>query len=97
MMRLSTSSRNSCTVSSRNAWRAFATAGPRYCSNENALPRQSSVSSRQHVELVVAEVGVGEHHQRQQLERRHVLAVGGGVHGDTAVELLQALLHRLRR
>ena len=34
----------------------------------------------QHVELVVAEVGVGEHHQGQQFEGRHVLAIGGGVH-----------------
>ena len=51
----------------------------------------------EHAELVVTEVGVGEHHQRQQLQRRHVLAVGGGVHGDTVVQLVEALLHRLRR
>ena len=47
----------------------------------------------EHAELVVAEVGVGEHHDGEQLEGGHVLTVGGGVHGDALVELGEPLLH----
>ena len=47
------------------------------------------------VELVVADVVVGEHHDRQELERGHVLAVGGRMDGDPLVELGEALLHHV--
>ena len=51
----------------------------------------------QHPELVVAEVGVGEHDDGEQLEGGHVLTVGRGVHGDALVELAEPLLHRAHR
>ena len=44
----------------------------------------------QHAELVVAEVLIGQHHDGEQLERGHVLAVGGGVDGDAFVQLFES-------
>ena len=49
----------------------------------------------QHVELVVADVVVGEHDDGEQLERGHVLTVGGRVDGDPLVELGEPLLHHV--
>jgi hypothetical protein len=42
----------------------------------------------------LAEAPVGRHHEREQLEGRGVLEVGRGVHGDTAIEIEQAVVHR---
>ena len=83
------------TVSWAQAPRAVAIAWPRYWSTENAVPRQSSVSSFKHVELVVADVVVGEHDDGEQLERGHVLTVGGRVDGDPLVELGEPLFHHV--
>ena len=41
------------------------------------------------VDLVVGDVPVGDHHQQQQLDHGLVLAVGGGVHRDVAVEVAE--------
>ncbi len=45
--------------------------------------------------LGVVDVRVGEHHEREQFERGLVLLVGGGVDGDAAIEVGQAVIHRI--
>ena len=98
VIRLSMSSSSSVTVPSAHALRAVAMAWPRYCSYENAVPRQSSVWSTKHAQLVVAQVRVGQHQDGQQLDRGHVLTIGGGMNGEALVQLLESprLLHHER-
>ena len=94
-MRSSMESSSSVTVSWAQALRAVAIAWPRYWSTENAVPAPVLGELLQHVELVVADVVVGEHDDGQQLERGHVLPVGGRVDGDALVELGEPLLHHV--
>ena len=55
----------------------------------------TDLASAQHAEFVVTEVGVGEHDERQQFQRRHVLAVGCCVDRDTLVQVVEAIpLHQ---
>ncbi len=51
-------------------------AWPMYCSAEKAVLAPVLGQLLEDVELVVTDVLVGEHDERQQLERGHVLAVG---------------------
>ncbi len=45
------------------------------------------------LDLVVADVVVRQHHEREQLERCLVLVVGGGVYGNAAVEVVESSAH----
>ena len=99
VMRPSMSSSSSLTVPS-----AYALRGRRHRLAEVLLVRERRAAPvlrelAQHAELVVAEVLVGKHHDGEQLERRHVLSVGGGVDGDAFVELLESprLVHHPER
>ncbi len=66
-----------------------------YSSKVAPSSRQSVLIFAQQVDLVVADAVVGEHHEREQLQRYRgaVFEVGGGVHGDTLVQVLETAVH----
>src|SRR5690606_5244030 len=43
--------------------------------------------------LVVGDRVIGEHHQGEQLERRPVFEIGGGMHGNALVERGELAIH----
>ena len=93
MIRASTESSSSVTVSLAQALRAVAMAWPMYCSAENAVPRQSSVSSLRTSSSSSPTWRSASIDEGEQLERGHVLAVGRRVDRDALVELGEPLLH----